>query len=319
MPTVNKTWGFHTDTEGLVDAGQTSAITFGWDADQAEEPDQESGCVKWTGVGNSQTEKARRSSTGETWETWGVPSGKIVTSIRVSEWWKKVVNDDELVSAARVRIRVVDSSGNSVTGGNLINASPLGSTSWEQQSAGSSQSVLSGKQASTTDVRFELEMFGAVTNDDGTPFDIRLDAITLEITYQDDATPVSGSDSGAGADSAGISTSIPAGETASGAESAVVSAQIQASDSGAGTDSQAVSTVVPEVAVLQLLAVAPTPPLLAEVNSPAFLRLFAQDPQGGEFRTVEVQVARMRLFEPGVGVRTDDVIVIVTTPARVRL
>ena len=102
MSTVDKTWTFTSDTEGLADVGD-SAISVAWDSTPH--------ALEFTGGVSGTTERARRASTGETWETWGVPAGATVTGVQVVSW-----NYQRFAAAvtATVRIRVVDSGGTTV-------------------------------------------------------------------------------------------------------------------------------------------------------------------------------------------------------------
>lgn len=75
-----QTWVFNSDAEGLADAGITSNVTFDHDSGDS--------AVKFNSAGKNlnDTEYARRSTTGQNWVTWGVPSGATVTHVQITGW-----------------------------------------------------------------------------------------------------------------------------------------------------------------------------------------------------------------------------------------
>lgn len=182
MATVDKTWAFLADTEGLADVGD-SAITF--QADTAGNPAQS---VHFVGAATGIQERGRRATTGQTWETWGVPAGATVTDVQVISWnsrkWAVMASQTPTIS-----IRVVDSGGASVhSAGDLVSLG-LGTgadVAWISQGAGTSRAVDAGKQASDTDVRLEIELDVTAAN---TAWDIAVDTILLRITYTVSGVP----------------------------------------------------------------------------------------------------------------------------------
>lgn len=178
MATVTKTWSFTSDAEGLADVGD-SAITFQKDPGDAS--------VHFAGAASGTTERGRRASTGETWETWGVPAGAVVSAIQITAWQGRVWGNFGGESCT-LTLRIVDSSGTTVhSAGELdsaVHSSSVGG--WTAHGPGTSRAVDGGKQASTTDVRLEIQ-FDAST---ATPaWDVGVDEITLEITYSGGPTP----------------------------------------------------------------------------------------------------------------------------------
>lgn len=182
--TVVKTWAFASDAEGLADAGNTANLTFA-----AETGDgNPAGSVKLTTgtKGQTLTEFARRATTGETWETWGVPSGGTVTAVQVTAWSERLVANTKL-SSHSLKARVIGSGGTTVHSvGDALDAA-LGTTTdatWQAGTAGSSRAVDAGSQASTTDVRLELEYTVTTSGGGGSAnVDQRFDQIALTITY----------------------------------------------------------------------------------------------------------------------------------------
>lgn len=196
MPTVTKTWSFLTDAEGLTDAGSHPAIHFAWESGDGSPA---SGCVRFTctTANVNASEYGRRASTGETWETWGVPAGATVTHLQITAWrtrkYSVATND-----GATIYLRVINS-----TGGVVHSASPYLATQhistpppggWVDEMSVSPEEIQyavdSPYQASTTDVRLEIEALVGT----GTFFgnlDVRIDTISLSITYVEGVTPPS--------------------------------------------------------------------------------------------------------------------------------
>lgn len=181
MATVVKTWVFAADTEGLVDVGDDASLASNWAAADGNPV----GDLEWqSSTSGTRTERARRAATGQTWETWGVPAGATVTDVQVTAWdyltWA-LTN----VSAMRLRFRVVGSGGATVhSAGELVDDTTLRTADGgipHAGAAGSSRAVDGGSQASTTDVRFEVE-FG-FTGSNPSAVDFEQDNIALTITY----------------------------------------------------------------------------------------------------------------------------------------
>jgi hypothetical protein len=193
MPTVVKTWAFASDAEGLTDAG-VSAVAFA----HLTTDGNPSGCVRFTQATKAvtQSERALRASTGETWESWGVPAGATVTGVQVTAWQEKLAANTKL-SSHSISARVIGSGGASVhSAGDLLAAVALGTTTdatWQAGAAGTARAVDSGAQASGTDVRLELE-YSVVTSGGGgsASVDQRFDQIQLTITYTESAPSITG-------------------------------------------------------------------------------------------------------------------------------
>lgn len=180
MSTTVKTWTFTSDAEGLADAANSTAVTFAHDGTDA--------AVKFTCATKNiiETEFARNASTGESWETWGVTSGDVITDVQITAWTEKLVANTHL-DAHSIKMRIIGSGGSSVhSAGDLIDTS-LGTTtdpSYQAGSAGTSRAVDSGSQASTTDVRLELEyLCDSGTGGGSANIDQRFDTIELTITH----------------------------------------------------------------------------------------------------------------------------------------
>ena len=186
MPTVTKTFSFLTDAEGLADQA-VSGVVFAHEAGDGNPL----GSVKFTQATKSftHTERARRNTTGETWETWGVPAGNIVTAVQITSRAEKTASVTKLTSHS-ISMRVVDSAGVSVhPAGDLVAAVNPGTTVdtlWQTITTGTVQrAVDAAKQASSTDVRLELE-YSVTTGagGGGAAVDQRFDQIVLTITHE---------------------------------------------------------------------------------------------------------------------------------------
>lgn len=185
MATVTRTWAFAADAEGL-EAQLASGIAVAF-----VDNGSPAGSLGFNQIQKSavETELARRTATGETWEDWGVPAGAVVTHVQITGYDERLATATKLTSHS-LKARVVDSAGASVhSAGELLDLAldTDVEVAWQTGQAGGSQrAVDSAKQASNTDVRLELEW--AVTTSGGggnANVDQRLDNIALQITYEE--------------------------------------------------------------------------------------------------------------------------------------
>ena len=77
MAVVTKTFAFASDAEGLTDVGDL--LTGAWDSGDGS---PSSGCVKVTGT-SSGFDAGAMSTSGTTFESWGVPSGATIDGIEI--------------------------------------------------------------------------------------------------------------------------------------------------------------------------------------------------------------------------------------------
>ena len=177
--TTPKDWTFSSDTEGLADQGGSAFITFGYDStDQA---------IKFTGAkkNSTETEFAYNSSTGSTWETWGVTPGATVTAVQITAWKDKTVVNSYL-NSHNLKARIINSGGTTVhSAGDILDASLSTSIdgSYVSGSAGTQRAVDGSYQLSDTDVRLQLEYSASWANNNGADLDQRFDDIQLTITF----------------------------------------------------------------------------------------------------------------------------------------
>lgn len=178
MGYIQKMWTFDTTSEGLADVGNSAVITGVWDA-----TGNGGGAFDISATSNG-SESFRRAATGETWETWGVPPGLTVTSVEIlsadSHRWTAGSGTQ------RFRMRLVDSAATSLVAADLFDNSPAtGATDsagvWVPYYGAGAKAVNAGKQASTTDVRLEIQFDPSVA----VSYDVSWDNIQLQINFSD--------------------------------------------------------------------------------------------------------------------------------------
>lgn len=181
MATVVKSWTFDSDNEGLADAGQSGEVTFAWDGTEGTPAAGSLKCAM--GVPYEEQETARKSSTADTWETWGVPAGATVTGVQCSLYTKRLQTGSQYWTIA---LRLIAASGAIIA---TVAQTPAATpTTWTQVN-GTAQAVGATYQTSATPVRLMLDFnWGTASNDA-----CWLDAIDLTITY----TPGGGGGGGA--------------------------------------------------------------------------------------------------------------------------
>lgn len=189
MPTVTRTWSFTEGTEALVDGGNTTNITVTTNIVE--------GSVEFdSSTRNLGHTEYARSENDDTWETHGVPTGATVTACRVTAWSKKVVTntanklfdmtfDVRFVNAANTNI--LDATEMVTYNQNVVTGIPV-DANFVSLTAGSNVNVLAGSQSSTSVAKLEIDAFLDTTNTNGA-IDVRMGAITVEITYTDPPPP----------------------------------------------------------------------------------------------------------------------------------
>lgn len=181
MATVTKQWLFPTDAEGIADAGNSAAISLAYDSTND--------CIEFvcTTKNITQTEFFRRATTGQTWQDWGVPAGATVTAVEITSWAERLTNNTKL-NTHSIKMRVIGSGGASVHGATDLVDTALGTTVDTFFVAGpvtgNAVAVSGGSQASTTDVRLEIEyLLDTDSGGGGASVIQEIDGINLEITY----------------------------------------------------------------------------------------------------------------------------------------
>ena len=180
--TVNKRWTFDSDTEELEEVGTSPWIYFSFEGGSG---DPDFGCIKFvsTRPRTDETESALKSSTADTWETWGVPSDCIVTNVQIVEW-RELTQSALGVLSNSVLMQIVNAAGNSIAG-DLIDADCEIETdhAWNVNGPGPKNSVLAGNQVRTTPVRLKISQSIALESFAPKICDQRFDSIVLRITY----------------------------------------------------------------------------------------------------------------------------------------
>lgn len=102
----------------------------------------DNGCIQFRtllSIAGLATEFARRPTTGETWETWGVPRNSTVESVRIQGYQDRTVLATMLLSHT-IKMRVIGSDGLVVHSGstNLVNDTLANTVhmSWDQSTEG---------------------------------------------------------------------------------------------------------------------------------------------------------------------------------------
>lgn len=187
MSSIVKTFSFLADAEGLADGGNHANIVFAFEGGDGDPL----GCVKFgypdSGALTNAVEYARRATTGQTFETWGVPSGSEITSVQLSYKYKK---NSAPLTAQTIKARLIDETGTPIHDGDLISASlGTGTTGWLAGTPGASVSISPAYQASTQDVRLELDITVSKSGGAVSPNETLFDGFELTITYTGPGQP----------------------------------------------------------------------------------------------------------------------------------
>lgn len=163
MPTtieVTKKFTFEAGLEGLVTVG-ASTLVLSLDAVNGATNEGNGGGGVFgqslditTATAPPLNDKFRQ-STSQTWEDWGVPVGATVVAVSIPSYW---VNEWAQINTYRRRFRVVDSGGVTVLTADLDDQTPVSSTTWRRGGNTTKRSVIAGKVASNTVVKFEFEL-----------------------------------------------------------------------------------------------------------------------------------------------------------------
>jgi hypothetical protein len=190
MTVITKTFSFDVGPETMVNIPiPPSPLTFSWL--NGDSQSGIGGCVHFTTTGAG-SQEGRGQTVGNTWESWGVPPGATVLTVQVLQWYSKVAQNTDLQSVTLDGIRLVDANGNRVyIGSDSVDNYVLNTTidaSWQAQGPGIPVSILLNSRPSNTPVQFVLDMT-VVTSAGVSNVDVRLDTITLAITYSSTSLP----------------------------------------------------------------------------------------------------------------------------------
>lgn len=184
MATVQKTFSFLNDAEGLVDMASSASVVFSHHSSDGNPL----GCVQFTQTAKNAIEvEGAQQGISQSWETWGVPFGATVNTVRVVSAKYKIAGNTKL-DAHEWRIYVVDVNGAHVTdsGARLLDAIlPTTLSGWVDATGMiAAQTVKADRQAYNSVVRLTI----GYTVDTGTgggsaAVDARFDEIVLEIDY----------------------------------------------------------------------------------------------------------------------------------------
>lgn len=183
MATVSKTWVFNTTTENIVlntcGGGGTPVVNYNSTLSSLN-----IAYVQATASTEEFATIANATATTENWQSWGVPADSNVTNVEIVSYEYQINAVTGLDGDATVAIRIIDSGGASILASDLVSESMTGSRdTWIAGAPNGSVSVNSGKQASNTSVRLQIEI-GYIT-DGSTAASIQhnLDNILLQMTY----------------------------------------------------------------------------------------------------------------------------------------
>lgn len=176
MPTITKSWLFNTDTEGLVDDGLSTDITF---QHQPIDGNPLAGCVNFN-VPFPPLASSMETATGpfESWFLWGVPPGNTVGSVRIYSWRAKGAPGLNLV-----KCRIIAAGGISVSGGDLASRT-TDNGAWQEYGPEALYAVSPAYTDINTSVALQLEGYAQAFLQTSA----LIDTIVLEITYE--PTPV---------------------------------------------------------------------------------------------------------------------------------
>lgn len=182
MPFVDKTFVFAADAEGLIDDGSSGSITFAWNGADGNP----AGCVGFTTTTPStdSTEIGKVPLGATTWETWGVPAGRIPSTVQCLSVDRRLATNVTLVSHDW-SLFILDADGLVNTEANLVDAESLPTTTdgaFVGYGAYTPQAIIADDQISSKQVRLFIQ-WHAVTGAGSTNVDFRIDNITLRISY----------------------------------------------------------------------------------------------------------------------------------------
>lgn len=180
MATVDKTFSFASDAEGLTDQVQ-SGVVFAW---LSSDGSPANGCVRFTQATKSVTQTESAVQTGKVWTDWGVPAGATVTHMQLISMNEKLATNTKL-SSHNFRVNVRDAS--VYVGSGWLYDAALGTTvdsSWQAIGAGTQQTIDAGKGDSTDPANLYLEYTVTTSGGGGNAaVDQRVDEIVIRLTY----------------------------------------------------------------------------------------------------------------------------------------
>lgn len=170
MSTVTKTF---TGGESLVEQNLSAEIDFASGSNFS--------FSTFTSDLSAESESAIQTA-GDTWESWGVPVGAVVTAVEVVTYNRSISNIGTRVTANVTQAKIVDNSGVPVTASPLINNTTVVAVGAGTVAGNGQQAVYSGNQASNQPVR--LALFQTIdSNSASVNWIFSLDDIEIEITY----------------------------------------------------------------------------------------------------------------------------------------
>jgi hypothetical protein len=134
-----------------------------------------------------------RTTSVETWETWGVPTSSLVNSFTLDSY-KSAATLDARMGSHSLKLSIFDSANAAVyTGTTVYDSGALSTTTWAMATTNvaTSKTVLATKAASTTQVKLDALWTISTTNGAGSPSEnFDLDDVSLTMNYSKMGTAV---------------------------------------------------------------------------------------------------------------------------------
>lgn len=179
--TAIRTWVFLADSEGLVDVGDSAALSAGWSATDGNPL----GSLEWQTTSITLVSERARKATTDSWETlFSIPTAMSVTHAQVMGWDE--LNWNSHLLDRRVRMRIVDGSGTTVHSGGDLFDTGTGTTgnitgAPQAKGPGTQRPIIATYQPSSTGVKLEIQV--DATSADGLSLDLEQDNIAVQIWY----------------------------------------------------------------------------------------------------------------------------------------
>ena len=180
MPTVNKTFQFASNLEGLFEIGLSSGITLAFDGTDGSP----AGSAKWTITQNTIDVEKARTNVAFTWEDFGVPQNSCVTHVQLTAMKIKSLPFPRLAPPieddfeGRVTVRFICAA--MQVGDNIYQTEEMYPLGWVDVSG---PLVTIPSQYGSWNTAIQLEVIFDYRADNQITFSWAMDEITIAITY----------------------------------------------------------------------------------------------------------------------------------------
>lgn len=176
-----KAWTWPSDLDGWGDAGLDANVSVGYGASGYG---GSGGCLDFNYASASATTFLERalSRDGETWESWGVPVGSVVTTVELVSL-RYIITASSNVAVVRINAIGVRSGDVQVTTLDLLHGVPitLSAGTWSPLTAGFHEVVLDSYQSSATPVRLAFDLYGICSAPSSC--DVQFDDVLVRVYY----------------------------------------------------------------------------------------------------------------------------------------